>query len=226
MVKEPVARLRVLAYAQELGLNEEIEEQFSTDEARAEAELALWLAQPENIGFPPTSIELVDRRVQFWPGFDEPIDCFVFRYVYPVNDAVFDNLALVGPVTHGLRARLVDLPIEDVYAIFAGWSAEHEDIYELEIEHDNPAHQSDLARMSRRLTDRGFEHVTPLRWGAFLGDRVLLASATKEGENVFCVVDAIDVVWLPERLGKGVFSEVEAYQLYKGSKLLRTFNPA
>jgi len=224
LVKEPVTRLRVLAYADELGLSDRIEDQFATDEARAEAELALWLAQPENIGFPPSSIELVDHRVQFWPGFNEPVDCYLFRYVYGLNDSVFDNVALVGPITHSMRPRLVELPEDDVYAIFAGWYAEHEDIFELDIDRSNPAHQADLARMERRLVDRGFDDVTPICWGSFLGDRVLLASANRDNESGHCVVDALDVLWMPSRSGSATFSEVEAYQLYKGRKLLRSFN--
>ena len=53
--------------------------------SRAEAELACWLAQPTQVGIPPTQLEVVDQReqtfrrcidideIQHWPLLGEPL---------------------------------------------------------------------------------------------------------------------------------------------------------
>ena len=46
LAAEPVARLRVLAYARELNLLDEVEENYRSPVAEAEAELCAWLAEP------------------------------------------------------------------------------------------------------------------------------------------------------------------------------------
>jgi hypothetical protein len=85
LAAEPVARLRVLAYADELGITDRLDPQFVTPAARAEAELSVWLAEPTQYGLPPTSCELFDHRRQHWPGFDEEVDCFLFRFQYVIT---------------------------------------------------------------------------------------------------------------------------------------------
>src|SRR6185312_3349414 len=85
LAAEPIARLRVLAYTDELGLKEKIDPQYTTAVARAEAELCVWLAEPTQYGVPPTSCELFDCRRQHWPGFDDPVDCFLFQFQYVVT---------------------------------------------------------------------------------------------------------------------------------------------
>ena len=82
LAAEPVVRLRVLHSAQELGLSDQVDPQYTTDTARAEAMVALELAQPTFFGIPPAELQLVDDRTQFWPGYEEPIRCYLFRYAY------------------------------------------------------------------------------------------------------------------------------------------------
>ena len=53
LAEEPIARLRVLAYAEELGILDQIADDYQTGSARAEAELVVWLASPLKWGSPP-----------------------------------------------------------------------------------------------------------------------------------------------------------------------------
>ena len=85
LAAEPIARLRVLAYAEGTGHPGQDRAAIATPEARAEAELCVWLAEPTQYGVPPTSCELFDHRQQHWPGFDEPVDCYLFQFQYVVS---------------------------------------------------------------------------------------------------------------------------------------------
>lgn len=224
MAAEPVARLRVLAYAAELGLEERIEERFTTSAARAESELALWLAQPSQLNFPPSRLELVDSQLLYWPGFDEPVECFLFRFAYEVDNGEYSNIGIAGPMCHAFGADLADLPPDDIYAVFAGWQVEHEEIYELDTNQLTLPQRLEVVRLERRLHDEGYNSIQPVKLGVFFGERALVARATREGNSGIAVASPDDIHWHPASGRLRPLGPHEAYCLYKGKKLLRTFN--
>jgi len=228
MAAEPVARLRVLAFAEELGLSDTIESQYRTAEAQAEASLALALSEPVSFGVPPTTLEHIDHREQFWPGFSEPVDCYLLRFTYDLGAARYTNIGIAGPLTHAFRADITSLPVDDMYAAFAGWHAEHEDIYEVEIDPDtmNEALRLEVTRFERRLHDAGYTHLQPLLMGMFFGERVMTAVAYFDNKAGFAVVDNKDIHWLQQANSPRPPGAEEAYSIYKGHKLLRSFNNA
>jgi len=225
LVTEPVTRLRVLAYAEELNLLEKIQPEHMSAAARAESELALWLAQPAQLGIPPTSLELIDERTQYWPGFDDPIDCFLFRFRYQFGEASYANIAIVGPVTHAFAADLENLPHADIYALFAGWQAQHEDIFEVDLADWDEGLVYEAERLERLLRDAGYDAVQMIRLGFFLGEKSLVARATKDGQACIAVADVHEVFSYRAESGPRAIGPNEAYAIYKGRKLLRTFNP-
>jgi hypothetical protein len=225
LAAESVVRLRVLAYADELDLLDEVDPQFSTGEAKAEAELALWLSQPSQFGVSPTECSLVDSRELYWPGFDDPVDCYLFRFAYRFGDREFSNVGIAAPVTHAFAADLCDLSPEDIYAAFAGWHAEHEDIYELDVTSLDEAQRVEVARLGRRLQDEGYEAIQPILLGSFFGERTLVARAMREGKPGFAVMDSMESQWVPQRVSPRPLGPNEAYCIYKGRRLLRVFNP-
>lgn len=226
LAAEPVARLRVLAYAQELGFTERIDEQYSTDAARAESQLALWLAQPAQFGIPPTKLELVDEREQFWPSFDEPVVCYLFRYTYDLGYGTLSNIGIAGPLEHTFAADLADLPPDDIYAAFAGWQAEHEEVREFEVASLNETQRVEVTRLERRLHDGGLEQIVPHILAFFFGERVLIASALREGlPGVGIATSGGESIWFPQGNPQRPLGPREAYCIFKGRKLLRTFNP-
>jgi hypothetical protein len=225
LAAEPVTRLRVLAYAEELGLEDRIEPRYQSAAARAEAELALWLAQPAQFGLPPEGIELFDERTLYWPGHEEPIECFLFRFTYRLADGEYHNVGLAGPCTHAFRADLTDLPPDDIYAAFAGWYAEHEDIYHQDANLLLPTQQAEVARLERRLRDEGHQEIRPRLLGYFLGDRLLVADTRYQGREGTAVADADRVDWRPRgAVARPLDAEME-YNIYKGRRMLRSFNP-
>jgi hypothetical protein len=226
---EPIARLRVLAYANELGLVDRIDPNYTTPAAKAEAELCVWLAEPTQYGVPPTSCELVDERKQLWPGYDDPVDCFLFRFQYLVtldeqSEQSFSNIGIAGPLTHAFVADLGDLPPEDIYAAFAGWHAQHADIREFDVAHLSKSEQLEVQRLKRRLHDAGYESIEPERMGYFFGDKALLATAERQGVKGVAVVDFQNLLFFPARHSKRPLGLDEAYSIYKGRKLLKAFN--
>jgi len=224
LAAEPVIRLRVLAYADELGILDQVEDRFKTEQAKAEADLALWLAQPAQMGVPPSRCELVDSRQQAWPGYDEPVDCFLFRFVYEFGAAQFSNIGIAGPVTHAFAADLADLPPDDIYAAFAGWQAEHEDVYQLPVDGLSDPQRVDVLRLERRLREEGYDAIQPHTLGFFFGDKALVATATYQGQLGVAVADQLHCLWWPRRGSPRPIDSEAAYCIYKGRKLLRAFN--
>jgi hypothetical protein len=229
LAEEPVARLRVLAYARELGLADRIEPQWQTPQARAAAELAVWLAEPTQFGIPPTAIELFDEREQFWPGFPEPVDCYLFRFTFAATIAgegvrSFSNIGIAGPLTHAFLADLTDLPPDDIYAAFAGWQAEHEDIREFDVARLSKSEQLEVERLVRRLHDAGYTAIEPQRMGYFFGEKALIAMARHGGLAGVAIADFQEIAFFPQRHSQRPLGPAECYSIYKGRKLLRSFN--
>jgi hypothetical protein len=224
LAAEPVVRLRVLAYAEELGILDQVDEQYKTGQAHAEAELSLWLAQPSQMAVPPNSCELVDQRSQYWPGFDEPVDCYLFRFVFLINEAEFSNVGIAGPLTHAFAADLSDLPPDDVYAAFAGWQAEHEEIQEAGMDSLDERQRMDVARLQRALAEAGNEAIQPQTLGSFFGDRVLVATAQQDNMPGVALADGQRTYWWPQGDSRRPIGPGEAYCIYKGRKLLQAFN--
>jgi len=225
LASHPVSRLRVLKYAEELQILDQVDPQYVTDTARAEAELALWLAQPTQLGIPSGKIELLDQRTFYWPGYEDPVSCFLFRFSYRLATAEYANIALVGPATHAFAADLADLSPDDIYAAFAGWQAEHEEIFETDYERLSETQRLEAIRLERRLHDRGYEEIQPVLLGSFFGEKSLIAQAKSGGTPCIAVVDTTDVISFRTARHARAIGPAEAYAIYKGRKLLRSFNP-
>lgn len=228
LAEEPIARLRVLAYAKELGIESQIEPQYATKEARAQAELCVWLAEPTHYGLPPTRCELFEQRKQHWPGFDEAVDCFLFEFEYAVmteaGEQSFSNIGMAGPLVHAFVADLADLPAEDIYAAFAGWHAQHEDIREFDVARLSKSEQLEVERLKRRIHDAGYTEIEPQRMGYFFGEKALTATAHWQGVAGVVVADFEDLIFFPQRSSRRPIGVEEAYSIYKGRKLLKAFN--
>lgn len=223
LAAEPVSRLRVISYAEELGIDDEIDEKFRTPVALAESELALWMSQPNQMGLPPSSIEAVDQRSLFWPGFDDPVDCFLFRFEYRNGDNSYSNLAIVGPMVHAFMSKLDSLEVDDVYAAFAGWQAEHEEIFELVLSDLSPHRQTDLFKLERRLNDFGATQIETRIMAVFFGEVLIVAECLIDEKPVIAFADGNNIRAF-EKTSEMPITEETVYAIYKGSKLISAFN--
>ncbi len=225
LASEPVARLRVLHYSEELGLSDRIDEIHTLPCAIAEAELALWLAQPQQLGLPPQNIEVVDQRMLYWPGYDERQSCFLFRYQYQLPQGEWSNIGMAGPLVHSFAADLADLPVSDIYAAFAGWHAEHPEIFEIPSEQWNFAQQRQATTFIKSLEEHRHHTIKPLWLGCFLNEICLVAESTVDETPGVAVTDSLETIWYPRTGRSRPLGPFEAYSIFKGRKILRTFNP-
>lgn len=224
---EPVARLRVLAYAEELNIQDRLPEEFSTPVSIAQAELVSHLVLPNQFGVPPSTCDLVDSKTLYWPGYEEPRDCYLFRFTYQAIDSqqerLYSNIGIAGPLTHCFVADLEQLDFEDIYAIFAGWQADHEEIFEQDF--------SSLPELPRRRMDRlvadlettEFDSIHPVIAASFFGEDVLVAKALRNDKTGFVVYDQRDTSWFPVQTARSL-EPLDILCIYKGRRLLGSFN--
>jgi hypothetical protein len=230
LAAEPTARLRVLAYAEELGLLDDVAEAFRSDEGRAIAQLATWLAEPQQFGLPPQDLEVIDQRTQFWPSYEQPQACYLIRFRYALgersmHDGVgLTNIGISGPLVHAMEADLGNLPVDDIYAIYAGWQAAHDEIHEVPRSDWNPAQQERARWLEQVMEDQGVTPGDAECLGIFFDDVAWIGVAQRLGTEGVCVCDGSSCTWFPTAGRPRPLSTADAWNLYKGRRMLRTFN--
>jgi len=225
LASEPSARLRVIAYAEELGFEESIEPQYRTDSAIAESEVAIWLSQPNRFGVPPTSVETIDQRHWMWPGFEDAVDCFLVRFNYDLGTRSYSNIALAGPAVFAVACDVADMQIEDIYAIYAGWQAEHDEIFTVLPSQFNAGQLRVVEELKVHLDRGGYEDLKAEMFGVFLDEHAAVYSAMREGKPCLVLTDGLESVHIPVAGRTRPLQAVDLWNLFKGRKMLRTFNP-
>jgi hypothetical protein len=218
MAAEPVVRLRALATLDDLGQLEKVPERHRSAEARAEAELAVRLALPTYFGAPPHRLELVDFCRQAWPGYAEPVDCYLFRYEYRFGERLIEGIGMAGPIVHAFRADLADLPPHDIYAAYAGWGTKHEEIQETDDLND--AERAAWTRRRQELIDMGYENPQVVKLGRFFGQTHYVAASRLQNQAGIVVDDGLNVEWFSSSGAARSVGPDEAYYIVKGRRLL------
>ena len=224
LASEPVVRLRVIQYAEELGIEDQLNPSLVNTAARKESELALWLAQPENVGIPPSGMLLLDERQQYWPGFEQPVDCFLFQFFYQFDTGEYRNTGIAAPATAAVHANLEHLEIEDIYALFAGADVEHEEICQWDVAELGERLEAEKKRLAQFIEENDFSDVQPQLLMQFFGDNVLAAEASRGQQGGLVVADFVDCLWLPEKDPLRPLAPEDALNIFSGKKLLETFN--
>lgn len=222
MAGEMAVRLRAIAYLDELGLGNKVPEAYRAPDCTAQAELCAWLA--ERHGISPNFVELIDARRQFWPGFNDPRDCFLVRYEYRLREQRLAGIGIVGPVTFAVPADLSDLPPADIYAVYAGWHAEHDEIAETSFDGLSDEARGRWSSIAGDLEAAGYTDVQLVKMGDFFGERHMVATARRGAQPGTLICDGRHAEWHPQRGGSRSPGPAVVYYLYKGRKLLRAFN--
>jgi hypothetical protein len=152
---------------------------------------------------------------------------FRFQYVVTVEgegERSFSNIGIAGPLAHAFLADLGDLSPDDIYAAFACWQAQHEGIREYDVPRLSQSEQLEVERLKRRLHDAGYANIEPQTMGYFFSDKALVALCEREGVAGVAVADFQEIVFFPRRGGARSLGPGEVYCIYKGRKLLKTFN--
>ena len=225
LLNEPAARLRVIQYAEELGFGEEIDDKFRSQESTSEAELALWLSQPQQMGVPPTSVEVLHSMRCLWPSFNDPIDISLVRFEYNFGEQSYSNVGITGPVTFAMSSDLTDLSFSDTYAIYAGWHAEHDEIFTLTSENWNDLQREQLEQWKKHLERCGLHNIEAVLIGRFLDEMAGVFTATRDNRPFIVITDGLESIEYVTGSGERCMGPQDIFNLYKGRKMLRTFNP-
>ncbi len=224
LAADPVCRSRVVRYAEELDLAGAIAEQYRYPQALAESELASWLAGPEQYGFPPSSIEHLETRTLYWPGYDEPRDCYLFRFTYQLPQGSFSNIGIAGPTTRAFACDLTELSRDDQFALFAGWQVEHDEIYEVPSIEFNSSQRVEADRLSSLMAMSGYSVVSVIALTFMLGEPALLAKLNKDNQTYYGITDGESSVSLPSSQSPTSYTPDIVLAIYRGRKLLKAFN--
>jgi len=224
LADEPSARLRAIHYADELGFGNRINPSHRTPESTAEAELALWLSQPQQMGVPPTEVEVVDSRRMLWPSFHDPVDVYLVRFEYRFGERCFSNIGMTGPAVFSFSADVADLPVDDIYAMYAGWHAEHPDIFTVRAQDFNDAQLRRVEPLSLHLHRNGYSDVHAELLGFFLDETAAVFRALRDGKECLAITDGLETIDIATAGRQRPVSPEDVFHLYKGRKMLRTFN--
>jgi hypothetical protein len=224
LAAEPTVRTRALTYLSELGLLDRAPPEFNTPAARAEGEFVDWLSQPTAFGLQPQELDLIDSRRQWWPGYAEPVDCFLFRYNYLLPGGEIAGVGIAGPVCNAFRADLSAWPVEEIYAAYAGWYAEHEEIREIAAEDVPAAEHTHVEVVAERLREKGFGQPHLVKVGQFFGSEHLVFSAQENGQRGTVIIEDEQADWFPAGSESRPLESTVAYCIFKGRRLLKAFN--
>jgi hypothetical protein len=224
MTAEPLVRREALVAADELGLKDRVPWQFTTSEAWAEAELAAWLAEPAQFGVAPTRVEALDSRRMFWPGFEQPIDCTLVEYEYQLAGGRLRGVGIAGPATYAVTADVEGLSPDDLYALYAGWQAEHPEMRETPAADLSPGELQAWETMAQLLATEGFEQVELVKRAAFFGELDWVATAQRDGQRGVLVVSGTSAEFIVTPGGPRALNAEQVYWLHRGRRILATFN--
>jgi hypothetical protein len=222
MVQDPAVRIRVLAYADELGFLDRIDEKHRSVLAVAESQLAQWLAQVEQMGLPPTKIELLEQRTLTWPGFEAPQECFLFRFGYEMHDGEFSNVGFAGPVAKAFSLDLGNVPLDDAFSMFAGWDIEHPEAYETIANKLAVAESRLMEEWRVALELEHFDSVEPAFFAHFFEQNVLVGFGIREGRSQAIAFDGHDLI-VPTYLPSNQEALWLTYYLWRGREFFKTF---
>jgi len=225
MTAEPVVRTRALRYLEELDRLDRVPANRASPAARAEGALAAWLAEPAHFGVPPGGLELVDARRQHWPGFEEPLDCFLFRFEYRIGNQALAGVGIAGPVAHAFMSDLQDLSPDDIYAAYAGWFAEHAEIRQTPADGLSPAQHETWRSVAGEIEAAGYQEIELVLRGVFFGREQWVAKAERHGLAGVLVVDDGHLAWYPQPQTSRPPGPIVVYDIHKGREILRAFNP-
>lgn len=163
---------------------------------KAQAEFAVWLTHPCELGRPADELEIVDHRTLYWPpdGRDLPFWLIRYRLHGPVDEYLDPvGIGLVGSLTFCFFSYdLVDRLPEDAYATHCYWECCHEDlIIENSVDADSGEYDSLLPQYTGgdcqlvRIVEVA-ELSSELNYPQPL---VALASATRHGQASWLVLD-------------------------------------
>ncbi len=223
--QHPVVRLRVISYAEELGLANEISLEHTGPIATAESHLAMWLAEPGQMGLAPSRMNLIDQREWYWPSFEKPVACLLFEFEYGADKQSYRNVGICGPLTHAFAADLRPISTSDQYAAFAGWQTTSTEIFLVPIERAETLMAGPTDHLKRALGRESLENYAIHAVSVFFGNHALVATGLRGTESGTLIVDDVGTEWIPRGNPASPIDWILALNIWRGRRLLASFNP-
>ncbi|MFM7739777.1 MAG: hypothetical protein ACKO9H_10260 [Planctomycetota bacterium] len=206
-------------------------EDLIPDEARqpaflARAEMAAWLAHPNELGMPPDEIEVLDHRELAWPptGERKPFWLIWFRLRDRTGlegDKV--SCGVVGSMTWSFFfGQMEQRPPEDVYAIHSCWEMQQAKMVEVsDIVEPCPFESLLLQWWGHPLEDPRVTDVAKISSSLDSGPRTVAVASARIGTQVgWVALDGADSVWYPKDEQPEETAGLFILQLHIGRKLL------
>lgn len=229
MAKEPSERMRVIAYATRDGGLDKIDPEYQTPEAQAESLMALWLAARPNLGMPPEHLEVIFSDRLFWPGYQEPQQCFLVYFRHAIPGGLIQNIGIVGPAVYCLPNSLIGLDAVDQLAAYAGWHVSHPEIWDRPWSEAASEMRPELQPLLDHLENFRPQHVDPQWVGSLLGNLSLAARWTTDDRQGVVATDG-ETLWsaptqpAPDDRTHPIDPQT-ALWILRGRTLLSQFNP-
>lgn len=229
LAAEPPVRIAACAVAKELQFEEAIPLIYRSPIAFAEARLVNYLSHPVRFGLPPHDCEIRDQRVLHWPGYEQPIGCYLFEFTYRFPDFAFQNMAVAGPVELTFSLDLTDWLPTDIYALAAGWQTEHPEMEEWDFATAPPHQQKKMDGVISQCQQTGeYTNIQPWRIARFWDQWHVIAVAEKTNSDsntgILVADEECRVDWFPRSDSPRPLEPDLAYACYKGRRLLQAFN--
>lgn len=213
-------------YLTELGREELIPAEAKDPLFQAKAEFSRWLAHPSELGQPPDELEVIDHRELAWPPERQTQPFYLIRYCLRDRTGLEeDNVecGLVGSMTWCFFTyKMHERPPEDAYAIHCYWEMETAKlIAEAEVT-DASEYATMLGQWQGtllheptivRVAELSPELKTPSRF-------VALASAKRDGEEGWVVLDGPRSTWYPKAEQPEDTHESAVLMIHVGRQLL------
>jgi hypothetical protein len=123
----PVHAHTAIRYLEELGHPGRVPEAARSPEARALAEMAHWLAHPNELGEPPESVAIADARELYWPPTNDRRRLWVIRFAHMSDGQPVEDYGLVGSITWAMFGDSRPQHPMEVYALHCCWELQTND---------------------------------------------------------------------------------------------------
>lgn len=172
----------------------------------ARAEFAHWLRHPNELGRPPTQVEIVDYRELEWPPTGDRRPMYVIKYrMLEEGGCELDNAdvdcGLVGSLTFCLfSSNNHQRPPEDVYAIHCAWELEIQELVKRESVDEDYSKALVLPRYNGQLIEEAEAcyvfHIADSV--GYPGKEVVLVCGKVGPDAGWFVVDGERSAWYPD----------------------------
>ena len=218
----------MIAYAKELGFEKEISLEHTGPTATAETQLAIWLAQPQQMGLAPTEMKLIEQRELFWPSFEDPISCYLFSFEYGKGENAFRNIGISGPLTHAFVADITELTAIDQFSAFAGWQTVSDEIFLVPIERALNLLPGPTEQLKRKFESEAesLDEFEIKYVASFFGEYLMVIEGVRDGNTGTLILEESGQDWIPAGSSNCPIDSNLAFEIWSGRRLLTNFNPA